>query len=221
VGPLSTRFIRRKCYRCAGAWDHSLNTPRCTCRGIIHCPLFPSACMSPSLPLRPFYCSSSLIVSFSTAAAPRSRFLSRASFPHPSSRLARNPQGRAEQLSPSFHPLSLLSFALLLPAIDARRWWRSHLRPRPRAGLAVGAPSGLLVIIFVVYMCLLCIAKGRNFFGIDERLTIDGAACTRGYTTTSTNRYTCLITAALNYSKSIFLRREFERQLSRRVTFQS
>lgn len=21
VGPLSTRFIRRECYRCAGAWD--------------------------------------------------------------------------------------------------------------------------------------------------------------------------------------------------------
>jgi len=66
--------------------------------------------MSPSLPLRPFYCSSSLIVSFSTAAAPRSRFLSRASFPHPSSRLARNPQGRAEQLSPFVLSPSLPSF---------------------------------------------------------------------------------------------------------------
>lgn len=21
VGPLSTRFVRRECYRCAGAWD--------------------------------------------------------------------------------------------------------------------------------------------------------------------------------------------------------
>jgi hypothetical protein len=27
--------------------------------------------------------------------------------------------------------------------------------------------------------------KGRNFFGIDERLRIDGVACTRGYATTS------------------------------------
>jgi len=160
VGPLPTRFIRRKCYRCAGAWDHSLNTPRCTCRGIIHCLYFPLPACHP--PPGPFYCSSSLIVVLDRRGSPILFPLSRP-FPSSLSSACEESSRASRQLSPSFHPLSLLSFALLLPAIDARRWWRSHLHPRPRAGLAVGAPSGLLVIIFVVCMCLLGVAKGEKF----------------------------------------------------------
>lgn len=64
VGPLSTWFVRRvlQVRRSLGP-DHSLNTPRRTCRGIIHClylPLLSSPCTSPSF----FFVRSRFSISF-------------------------------------------------------------------------------------------------------------------------------------------------------------
>lgn len=60
--------------------DHSLNTPRCTCRGIIHCLYFPlppsSHCSSSLIFLRP---SPDLVFSPSTII-PRLAFRSRSTF---------------------------------------------------------------------------------------------------------------------------------------------